>query len=255
MKLRPLPFPTSPAAWPHPQQWPSAPSWAERFVKPIDPPPGSIERVWSTSWREQNRQRPWPYTYPYSPPADRQSAQPFLVGAANNIFKIPPNRDVNSSVLLSGSILGSPDNLSWRSDLGLWKIEQNRMNFAPWVTPSRLTDAVQYVESHYPASPPNDYSAQLADRVVTGGGGVGPGRFGDVPGLGTVGLKMDLTGMAIQYCRGGLSGRVILSNVIGMRNLLLKQHAPKSTIDLFNRQIGETAMWYKHFVQGTAEDT
>ncbi|MBC2644395.1 MULTISPECIES: hypothetical protein [unclassified Rhodococcus (in: high G+C Gram-positive bacteria)] len=117
------------------------------------------------------------------------------------------------------------------------------------MTQPALTDALSFVESTIPASQPNDYAVLLGQRLVTGGGGAG----GGVPPGGFT-PNMDFIDTLAQYVRGGLSPRLLLSNVIGFRNLLIKQGAPKRTIDLFNRQVGETAMWYKHYWQGTAED-
>jgi len=56
---------------------------------------------------------------------------------------------------------------------------------------------------------------------------------------------------AVKTYLGPLPARVVLSNVIGFRNLLIAKNAPQKTIDLFNTAVAETAMWYHHFFEGS----
>lgn len=133
-------------------------------------------------------------------------------------------------------------------------------NTQPFVTPSpvQADDIVERLGSLQVSADSGALQRSLV-ATVSGGGG-GPGSVGGAVNWGTqlagsLGISAELYAMVRQYLAGGLKPGIVLGNVIGMRNLLIAEKAPKRTIALFNKAVAETAMWYKHYFDGGPEES
>lgn len=200
----------------------------------------------TSGWSAAHPGMAWPLADKSSDGASRLTAQPYLKDGVHYGFQLPLNPDLATASTVFGNLLVPPhqQSLCWLTDLSphlseVWP--------KPEPTLEELGRSLLAVEKH--ADPVFDpiWTAQVP-RIVSGGGFF----------AGSGGIAWDNVGGAAgalkQYLRGGLPPRIVLSNVIGMRNLFIAQHAPKKVIAMFNQAVSETAIWYHRYWEGSAED-
>lgn len=214
-------------------------------------------------WRTRYPGEPSPYSAPtpnqWPGARDAQQAEFLaLVEEGDRSVVTDPDPNVRPTEAQRSVVPNVRPALEGVNPAWIWQADYHTMrlvNTQPFLPPDapEADDIIRRLAS-FPTTASTATLRRSLLATASGGGGVGGAVNWGSQLAGSLGISSELYGMVRQYLAGGLAPRIVLGNVIGMRNLLIAEKAPRRTIAIFNKAVAQTAMWYKHFFD-RAEDS